>query len=70
MPSSPRRRPRSSTFLKGYETSNDVVSKALAYMEENDAEPEDAAKWFLENNEDLWTAWVPADVAERVKAAL
>ena len=57
-------------FLKGYETSNDVVSKALAYMEENDAEPEDAAKWFLENNEDLWTAWVPADVVERVKAAL
>jgi glycine betaine/proline transport system substrate-binding protein len=41
----------------------------LAYMQENDASAEDAAVHFLKTSED-WTKWVPADVAERVKASL
>jgi ABC-type proline/glycine betaine transport system substrate-binding protein len=31
---------------------------------------EAAAENFLKNNEAMWTTWVPAEVAVRVKAAL
>ncbi|MCG8512304.1 MAG: ABC transporter substrate-binding protein, partial [Rhodospirillales bacterium] len=57
-------------FLKKYETSNAVVSKALAYMQETGGTAEEAAVNFLQTQEGLWTQWVPADVAAKVKAAL
>ena len=58
-------------FLSDYETSNALVSEALAFMQaEEDRTPKDAAIQFLRTREDLWTGWVPADVAARVKAAL
>lgn len=46
------------------------VSKVMAWMTDNQANGEDGAKWFLENMQDVWTKWVPADVAEKVKASL
>lgn len=46
------------------------VSKVMAWMSDNQANGEDGAKWFLENMGDVWTQWVPADVAEKIKAAL
>jgi len=48
----------------------DVVNAALAHMEEESLEAPDVANWFLKNHEEVWTKWVPADVAERVKAGL
>jgi len=30
----------------------------------------EAAEWFLGEYEDVWTEWVPADVAAKVRAAL
>lgn len=57
-------------FLDAYETTNEEVSRALAYMHEIDGTPEDAAEWFLYGNGDVWAGWVPAEVAERVTAAL
>ena len=42
----------------------------MAWMSDNQANGEDGAKWFLENMGDVWTKWVPADVAEKVKSAL
>jgi len=39
-------------------------------MDENQGTNEDAAKYFLQNNEDMWTKWVSPEVAEKVKAAL
>jgi len=30
----------------------------------------DTGMWCLQNNKDVWTEWVPEDVAERVKQAL
>ena len=41
----------------------------LAYMRENKASAADAAIHFLKTSED-WTKWVPAEVADRVKASL
>ena len=62
--------PEISDFLDNYETTMDLTSEMLLYMQENDAEAEDAAVWFLTEYEDLWTDWVPEDVAERVQASL
>jgi glycine betaine/proline transport system substrate-binding protein len=39
-------------------------------MTDNQATGEDGAKYFLKNNEDVWTKWVTPEVAEKVKASL
>ncbi len=49
---------------------NDTVNGLLAWMSDNQATGAGGAKHFLKNNSDLWTTWVPADVAEKVKASL
>ena len=46
------------------------VGKIMLWMTENQANGEDDAKWFFENMPEVWTQWVPADVAEKIKAAL
>lgn len=62
--------PQLAEFLKQYTTDSALVSKALSYMQTNEASIEETAEHFLTNNEDKWTQWVPADVAKRVKAQL
>jgi len=57
-------------FFSNLELSSALVSRTLAYMEDNDTLPEEAARHFLETNANLWTPWLPAEVAERVQAAL
>lgn len=57
-------------FLSNYTTSSEITSKALAYMQETDASTKDAAQWFLTEYEELWTSWVSAEVAEKVKLAI
>lgn len=57
-------------FLGKYRTTNALVSRALAYMQDNNASAEEAAEWFLREHEELWVDWVPAEAAEAVKAAL
>jgi len=66
----PDKAPEVVAFLKNYETSLEINNKFLAYMQDNNASTEEAAAWFLKNYEDLWTGWVPADVAAKVKAAM
>ena len=44
--------------------------KSLEYMNENEVEPEEAAKWWITENEDIWTTWVSEEVAKKVKATL
>lgn len=56
-------------YVKTREWDNQTVSKVLAWMDENQATNEDAAKYFLETFPDLWTAWVPAEIAAKVKGA-
>ena len=57
-------------FLKKYETSSELTEAALDYMEETDADAEDAAEWWMEEYEDIWTSWVSEEVAEKVKESL
>jgi len=66
-----RKAPKIRAFLSRYRTSNAMVSKALALMQDRKgATAEDAAVDFLKTRADVWSAWVPAEVAEAVKAAL
>ncbi|WP_024302952.1 ABC transporter substrate-binding protein [Pseudogulbenkiania sp. MAI-1] len=57
-------------YLKARSFSNAEVNKVLAWMTDNQASGEDAAKRFLKERESVWTKWVPAAVAAKVKAAL
>ncbi|MDH5695698.1 MAG: ABC transporter substrate-binding protein [Dehalococcoidia bacterium] len=66
----PDRAPELVEFLTKYVTTTEQNNKALAYMQANEASTEEAAIWFLKEYESLWTQWVPADVADKVKAAL
>ncbi|PIE15597.1 MAG: ABC transporter substrate-binding protein [Rhodobacterales bacterium] len=50
--------------------SAEAMGAMLVYMTDEQADGADAAIEFLLNYEDLWTTWVPADVAAKVKAAL
>ncbi|MGE0149007.1 MAG: ABC transporter substrate-binding protein [Parvibaculaceae bacterium] len=57
-------------YLKNRNWTNDVVNALAAWMTDNQATGEEGAKHFLATSEDVWTKWVPADVAEKVKAAV
>jgi len=42
----------------------------LAYMEDEKADKQAGALWFLKNYQDVWHGWVPADVMKKVEEAL
>ena len=64
------RAPEVVEFLEKMNVGTDPLNKTAAYMSTNDVEADEAALWFLENYSDRWHQWVPADVAEKVDAAL
>lgn len=49
---------------------NGDMNKILAWMEDEQASAEDAAFYFFENYPNVWKAWLPAETAEKVAAAL
>ena len=49
---------------------NDTVNALVAWMTDNQASGEEGAKYFLKKNPDLWSGWVSADAAKKIKAAL
>lgn len=57
-------------YIKARNWDNKVVAEILAWMDENQGTNEDGAEYFLENHEDIWTKWVPAEVAEKIKASM
>jgi len=66
----PDRAPEVVEFLRKYETTTAMVNEMLSYIQENEASTGEAAIYFLQEYESLWTSWVPSDVASKVKAAL
>ncbi|HCB53288.1 MAG TPA: ABC transporter substrate-binding protein, partial [Rhodobacter sp.] len=50
--------------------SNDDVSAMAAWGDENSATNEEVANHFLKNYDAVWSSWVPADVADKVRAGL
>jgi glycine betaine/proline transport system substrate-binding protein len=57
-------------FLSAVHLPTAVLSEALAYLREHDAEPREAAKYYLRRHADTWSAWLPPEVAARVQDAL
>ena len=45
---------------------NADMNQLLAWMEDNQADGEETMFHFLEERQDIWQQWVPADVAEKV----
>jgi len=63
--------PRLIRFLDRYRMQDALVNKALVLMRETrDRSGARAARDFLRKHPEIWTDWVPADVAARVKASL
>lgn len=57
-------------FLSNYESSTELTNEALAYMIENDVDAEEAAINFLKKHKDIWTEWLPEEIAEKVTEKL
>ncbi|MBW8183715.1 ABC transporter substrate-binding protein [Shewanella nanhaiensis] len=57
-------------YLSKRAFTNDQMNGLLAWMEDNQADGDIAAEYFLTNYEDIWTQWVAADVAAKVKQAI
>ena len=66
----PARAPEAVEFLKDYQTTLDHNNAFLAEMQANDLDYAQAAEWFLREYEDVWTEWVPQDIADRVRESL
>ena len=49
---------------------NDFLNGLLKWMDENQATGPEAASHFLNNNEAIWSTWVSAEVAGKIKASL
>lgn len=62
--------PKLVEFLTAYETTGRQVSDLLAWMQETNGQPEEAALHFLREQKAHWRAWLPDDAAARVEAAL
>ncbi|MAU86184.1 MAG: hypothetical protein CML83_00200 [Rhodobiaceae bacterium] len=49
---------------------NATLNTLLAWMADNQATGEEAAIYYLQNNQDDWSGWVSKDVKKAVLAAL
>ncbi|QEK13387.1 ABC transporter substrate-binding protein [Crassaminicella thermophila] len=66
----PKKAPDVVEFLKNYHTDSKIISEALAYMQNNNVDADEAAKWFLKEHEEIWKKWVSDEVAQKVKEAI
>jgi glycine betaine/proline transport system substrate-binding protein len=57
-------------FLAQYHTSSALTAEALAYIADNKASYEAAAKFFLQKHPELWTKWLPPERVKKVQQAL
>ncbi|MCU1769790.1 ABC transporter substrate-binding protein [Pseudomonas protegens] len=62
--------PQLAQFFAKVELPIEPLNRALAQMSENHSAPRDAARAFLKQHPDVWRAWVPRDVADRIAATL
>ncbi len=57
-------------FLSKYETSSQLTSDALGYMEETGSDYVETAKWFLKENDNLIDKWLNAEDANILREYL
>lgn len=58
------------TFFENYRTGSQLISNALAYLDETGASYEDTAVWFLKANDDLIGEWLPEANAQQLRTYL
>ena len=63
----PQRAPELVDFFSRFHTGSELVSKVLAFLDETRASHEEAAVWFLRNNDALIDEWLPAANAEKLR---
>ncbi|MDI9476210.1 MAG: ABC transporter substrate-binding protein [Natronincolaceae bacterium] len=54
-------------FLSKYKTSSALTSEALAHMQDENANYEETAKWFLKTNDNLIDEWLTPDEAQIIR---
>ena len=57
-------------YLAKRSFTNTQMNSLLAWKEDNQADGDIAAEYFLKNHEEIWFRWVPADVAGKVRSAI
>lgn len=57
-------------FFQKYKTGSELVSKALAHLDETGASHEETAVWILKENDYLLDEWLPAENAKKMRAYL
>lgn len=62
--------PEAFGYIANRSLKNEQMNELLAWMEENQADGDYAAEYFLKNNEDTWNTWVSDSVFTKVKLAL
>jgi glycine betaine/proline transport system substrate-binding protein len=62
--------PELAEFFGNYHTTSAIISEALAYMQKNEVEADEAAKWFLLEKQDFWKTWVDDEVFNKVLDAI
>jgi glycine betaine/proline transport system permease protein/glycine betaine/proline transport system substrate-binding protein len=58
------------SFFENYTTGSQLISDALAYLDETKATHEETAMWILRENDNLLDEWLPAENAEKVREYL
>ncbi|MGK2228078.1 MAG: glycine betaine/proline transport system substrate-binding protein [Devosia sp.] len=66
----PEEAPAIAEYFSKTGLTNAEISELLVYGDENQADAEATAENFLRTKQDVWTKWVPAEVAEKVNASL
>ncbi|MGE7370894.1 glycine betaine ABC transporter substrate-binding protein [Neorhizobium sp. NPDC001467] len=57
-------------YVKARKWTNATVNSILAWQEEHRGSNEDAARYFFQNHEDVWSKWVEPDVAAKIRSHL
>ncbi|MVW77927.1 ABC transporter substrate-binding protein [Bordetella sp. 02P26C-1] len=65
-----RAAPQLTEFFTKLTVPGPVIDDTLGWLETEQAEPEEAALYFLRKYPEVWKKWVPEDVATRVQAKL
>lgn len=65
-----QRAPQLTAFLAKVNVPEEKLTATLGHMENEGLELEEASLYFLQTYPDIWTKWVPADVAQRVQGKL
>jgi glycine betaine/proline transport system substrate-binding protein len=66
----PQRAPEVAEFLGKFQLESEAISQVLLLMQEKDLTPEDAALIWLKDHEEIWSQWVTAEAAQKVKQML